>query len=59
VSARARGPNARAILASTGFVCVPAIGPSFTVRPLNVPTAEPDTLKMRNWAHSIGDLEIF
>jgi GNAT superfamily N-acetyltransferase len=58
-SARARGPGARTVLAAAGFVAVPRLGPTFTVRPLNDPAHGIDPLRLRNWAPSIGDLEIF
>lgn len=51
-------PFASGILASGGFVPAPASGPTLTVRPLRL-DGLPDPRYGRNWALSIGDLELF
>jgi GNAT superfamily N-acetyltransferase len=42
-----------------GFIPVRAMGPSITLRDLNMNGKFPDLLEMKNWAYSLGDLELF
>jgi hypothetical protein len=42
-----------------GFIPVRAMGPSITLRDLNMKNNFQDLLAMKNWAYSLGDLELF
>lgn len=46
-------------LVRSGFLPVPRVGPSVTVRPLAPLGRGPDPLLRRSWRWSIGDLELF
>jgi GNAT superfamily N-acetyltransferase len=53
----ARGTAERRVLARSGFLPVPRLGPHFTARPLNA--VGPDPSNWASWRCSIGDLELF
>ena len=53
----ASGTAERGVLARTGFLPVPRLGPNFTARRLN--PAGLDPARWVNWRCSIGDLELF
>ena len=42
-----------------GVIPVRAMGPSITLRDLNMKEKFQDLLEMKNWAYSLGDLELF
>ena len=42
-----------------GFIPIRPVGPSITLRDLNMKENFQDLLQMKNWAYSLGDLELF
>ncbi|HEU5209577.1 MAG TPA: GNAT family N-acetyltransferase [Longimicrobiales bacterium] len=53
------GTGARRLLATSGFLPAPRIGPVLTVRPLNEAPAMRHLMSRDAWQLSIGDLELF
>jgi hypothetical protein len=53
----ATGTAEQRILARSGFIPVPRLGPHFTARRLHHDGIDPT--EWRNWRCSIGDLELF
>lgn len=53
------GSARAAALALAGFAPVPRVGPHFTVRPLQSAGASQRALRLRGWALSLGDVELF
>jgi hypothetical protein len=42
-----------------GIIPVRAMGPSITLRDLNMNEKFQELLEIKNWAYSLGDLELF